>query len=293
VPNEEAGQVGQTPPPRYTIHVVDVATRRITRSIDVSGEIPLPPGSVNGERRPDELRRVRLRAHGRRLHLLLASGWGVVERSSPALDDPRAFLLPYDRAAAKQRHSITMLRGLDLLSVSCESVSVSPDGAMIYCGYADNEDHPRISGELRVWDARTAAASAALRFPGAVQALAAASDGVVVGTDDNGASSWRYEGSWRLLNEVRHGAPVVAVACSEARGLACSVSRDGALTVWPRRGGAASLRTFVDVEPVHVGFSPGARRVHLVDRTGEVHVWEIENYITLAHVRIPATTNPS
>src|SRR6266496_4778646 len=121
-----------------------------------------------------------------------------------------------------------MLRLLDKPDISCESVSGTPAGATIYCGYADNEDHPRISGELHVWDAGTAAPSKEQRFPGTVQVLAAASDGVVIGTDDNGAGFWRYVGDWQPLNEVRHGAAVVAVACSEERGLACSVSRDGA-----------------------------------------------------------------
>jgi hypothetical protein len=195
-----------------------------------------------------------------------------------AFENGRPFLLPYDREAADQRHdNITVLRWLDKPNISCECVSVTPAGAAIYCGYADNEDHPRISGEVRVWDARKATPSEERRFPGTVQALAAASDGVVVGTDDNGAGFWQYDGDWRPLNEVRHGTAVVAAACSEERGLACSVSRDGALIVWPYRGGPQSLQTFVGVEPVSVGFAAHGRRVWIADRNGGVHVWEIED----------------
>ena len=82
---------------------------------------------------------------------------------------------------------------------------------------------------------------------------------MLVGTDDNEAGAWRFDGSWQQIAALRHEVAVIAVGCAEEQGLACSVSRDGILIVWRYLTGELLLRTFVDVEPNFVGFLADGR----------------------------------
>lgn len=121
--------------------------------------------------------------------------------------------------------------------------------------------------------------------------MAAASDRtVIIGTDDCESSSWRFDGSWKQLASIRHEVAVVAIAYAEEQAFACSASRDGVLMIWSCVTGAPVLQTFVDFEPMFVGFVFGGEGLCMIDRSGEVHVWKIE---TLEHLgNVPESSIP-
>jgi WD40 repeat protein len=180
----------------------------------------------------------------------------------------------------KRERNIHVMRiGLNLPDISCEAIAIASEKNAVICGYADNADSPNISGEIRVWDLLTAQYSVSQHFSSSIRSLESTSDGiVVVGTDHGEASSWQYDGEWHRLATIHHSVTVVAVACAEERQLACSASRDGVLKVWNYLRDAPLLMTFIDVEPICVGFLDKGQSLCMVDRSGEVHVWHIEGY---------------
>jgi WD40 repeat protein len=164
------------------------------------------------------------------------------------------------------------------LPESLEVFEPAPDGRLTFAGYADNQDHPRVSGIVRAWDHNTGASTLELRLPARVGTLAVAgSDVVLVGSDDGRATAWRWNGSWLPLSDQQHAAEIVAVAFAGHGRLACSASRDGHVRVWsyadPDR---PNFQTFIDAEPAAVGFFDGSRGLALVDRNGELHRWKVE-----------------
>lgn len=174
--------------------------------------------------------------------------------------------------------------GLSKPEISCEVFAISPVNVALICGYADNADHPNISGEIRIWNLLTSEYSASQRFSSSVRSIESTRDGTfIVGTDFGEASSWRFDGKWNKLVSINHSTPVVTVAFAEERMLACSASSDGLLIVWHLLNGTPFLRTYIDIEPVIVGFLQQGQSLCMVDRSGEVHVWEIEGYNELPH----------
>ncbi|WP_162596183.1 hypothetical protein [Methylobacterium sp. 17Sr1-1] len=273
------GALGEAREVNFFIHIVDLDSRKIILTQNIPGEVPLPQGALTGSEQSDYLSRLLLRVSEGAVHLQVGSPRGMIEYPlfAPIMAYGRPFLLPYDREAVPKRE-ITVMR-IGMLSAPCESAAVAPGGAALFCGYADTEDHPRISGKLCLWNCETAEHSIEQRFSGSVHALCATRNGVViVGTDDNEASAWRFDGSWQEIAAIRHEVAVIAVGCAEQQGLACSVSRDGILIVWRYLSGQQLLRTFIDVEPKFAGFLADGRAVCVVDRSGEAHVWKIEGY---------------
>jgi WD40 repeat protein len=218
--------------------------------------------------------RLRLRSTGGETSLLLGSDQSFSEFTQRGKRKGHRFAAdPMHKGSERQ---ISVMR-MGLQPRSLEVFEPAPDGRFTFAGYADNEDHPRVSGFVIAWNHETGESTPELRLPARVAALAvSANDVVVVGSDDGRASVWRWLGSWHSLSEQQHRAEIVAVAIARHEPLACSVSRDGHIRVWSYAESAISnFHTFIDVEPAAVGFFDDGRALAIVDRSGEVHTWEI------------------
>ncbi|SIT58603.1 hypothetical protein BQ8794_50705 [Mesorhizobium prunaredense] len=271
--------LGETRTLKFFVHIVDLDSRKIILSQNIPGDIPLPPRSLTDADQSDYPNRILLRVSDGAVNLLVGSPRGLIEYPlfAPITANSRSFLLPYDRNSMPKR-TITVMR-VGMLKAPLESAAIAPGGTALFCGYADTEDHPRVSGKICLWDCETAEHSIEQRFSGSVHALCTTLNGVViVGTDDNEASAWRFDGGWQRIAGLRHEVAVMAVACAEEQGLVCSVSRDGMLIVWRLLTGEPLLRTFVDVEPKFAGFLADGKAVCVIDRSGEIHMWKIEGY---------------
>lgn len=260
------------------IQIIDLAMGRVVLNVKLPMVLPRPdPGNSFREiRRAFE--HIQLHVGRNECNVLMGSPEGVIKYPFLAFSKGESFVLP--ESATKRDRTITVMRvGSDLPKLSCGQFVVATDRPAIICSYADNEAHPNITGELRVWDLLTAQFSELQSFDSSVSSLAVSEDGViVVGTEHGQVSSWRFDGKWHRLAAMRHSVAVLAVASAESTQLACSISQDGLLIVWDLVEGTQILKTFVDNEPVCVGFSDSERQLCMVDRDGEVHVWEIEQF---------------
>ncbi len=166
--------------------------------------------------------------------------------------------------------------------LACRLFTTPTRDGFLFCGYADNAAHPNVSGELHCWDARTLEHSEVMRFTSAITAIEATQSGaVVLGTEHGQVLSLKRNGEWRRLAELQHPVAVSCVACDDPQRLACSVSREGLIVLWDLLDGTRRLSTSMDAEPVQVAFTSNATQLSIVDRSGQLHVWELENRSTL------------
>jgi WD40 repeat protein len=260
------------------IQVVDLSAKRVVLTVAVPDALPI---SHSGKPFVETLRsfdRIKLYVDRGDFSVVMGSPEGLIKYPFLAFGSGKTFVLP--KSAAKRDRDITVMRiGSKVPELSCEAFTIPSNRAAVICSYSDNQSHPNITGELRIWDLHTEEYSDSQSFGSSVSSLESTSDGtIIVGTEHGKVSSWQFERKWQLLASVTHSVAVQTVACAERQQLACSVSRDGQLMAWSLYDGMPILRTFVDVEPVRVGFLKEGRQLCLVDRSGEVHVWEIEGY---------------
>jgi WD40 repeat protein len=263
---------------RRYVQIIDLSTRRVVLCVDipVHGPAMLEPNMTSEA--AWSVHKIRLHMDEEGCSIILGSVHGLIAYPLLAFENGRTFVLP--KSAVERQRPMTVIRiDRDVPEISCEVFAIASEKVAIVCGYADNADHPNISGEIRVWNLLTAEYSASQHFSSSIRSLESTSDGtIIVGTDHGEASSWRFDGEWRRLAGSRHPVTVAAVACAGDRQLACSASRDGLLIIWHFLSGTPLFRTYVDVQPVSVGFLHQGQSLCMVDQGGEVHVWEIEGY---------------
>ena len=268
---------------RRTILIVDLAARQVVLRAEIPPRVPGPPQDAMTSEMASYVNTVRIYVNDVECRLVLGSAQGLVSYPLLAFEQGRVFVLP--ESEVKRQREMTVIRlGLHLPEISCEVFALASEQAAVVCGYADNADHPNISGEMRVWDLAATRYSAPQSFSSAVRVLESTDQGVfIVGTEHGEASSWRFDGAWQRLAGTQHPVAVVAVAYSPEERLVCSASRDGLIMVWRFLGGIPLLKTCVDVEPICVGFLQHGRSICMIDREGEAHIWEIEGLDALFH----------
>lgn len=272
------------------IQIVDLAAQRVVLSMDIPECVPaileakiLEPTQgfakalmeLKTLEVPLPFYRIRLQWHDDSCSVILGSAQGIGIYPLLAFDRGHPLVLP--KSIAGRQRTITVMRlGKDVPEISCNTFEIVQHGAAIICGYSDNMDWPHVSGEIRIWDLDSGECSIAQYLGTSVHSIASSdAQTMIVGTVEGEASSWRFDGEWHRLAGVRHPVAVVSVACTEDGQMACSASRDGLLIVWDVVHGHAFLRTFIDAEPVGVGFLHKGRSLCMVDSSGEVHIWEI------------------
>lgn len=225
-----------------------------------------------------EFTRVRLDASRGTCEVFLGAVDGITAFPLLAHDRHRQFLLPEE--TTRRDRTMTMLRmGMDEPDLACGVFAVSASGEMLLGGYADNLAHPRITGELHCWHARKMRHAGVSTFASAITAIMPVDGGIVlVGTEDGAAVALRRNGTgWCRLAELEHPVAMACLASDAAGRLACSIARNGLMTLWDVCDGTISMATSIDTEPLDVAFAPNGRRLMVVDVTGQSHVWAIEN----------------
>jgi hypothetical protein len=239
---------------------------------------------------PSPLARIRLQIGGDSGRILLGSAQGIVVYPFLSFERGYPLIVP---CSVIPKDAIVFRPSPDAPTISCDVFEIARAGQLVVAGYSDSSRYPTVGGELRAWDLSRDECTHSSRLPTPVDVISSdRTGGVVIGTQDGEASSWRLQGVWQRLASVPHGVPVVAVACSDGGHIACSASNNGALVVWDTRTGAPLLRTFLDVTPAAVGFAQGDSRVCMIDDTGELHVWEMENADGVIHRAPPVPTGP-
>src|ERR1700722_11094701 len=127
-----------------------------------------------------------------------------------------------------------------------------------------------------------------MKFASTITAGGATQGGtVLLGTEQGVVVSLRWDGKWNRLAEFRHPAEVSGIAFDEPRQMACSVSRDGLVQLWDLLDGTRRLSTSMDVEPVHAAFTWEGKQLSIVDRSGQLHTWKLENRSVLGSANAP------
>lgn len=258
--------------PTFAVQWIDLAMRCLGARWSL--QIPNQENLTIGRPRT-EIPSVRLRRRNGKTSLLQGSAVGFSEIAPGSPRAGQIFMANF--MGDRPERQLTVMR-MGSLPESLEVFAPAPDGRLTFAGYADNQDHPRVSGIVRAWDHDTGVSTSELRLPARVSTMAVAgSDIVLVGSDDGRATAWRWNDSWLLLSAQQHTAEIVAVAFARHGGLACSASGDGHVRVWSYADpDGPNLQTFIDVKPAAVGFFDGDGALALVDRNGEIYRWKIE-----------------
>ena len=269
---------------RY-IHVIDLAERTIILTLPVSEALPTAHSGKQSDKAYGSYEHIDIYADISDVSILLGCPQGLYRYPFLIFEGGKEYLLP--ESALKRERNITMMRmGNDLPDISFGHFAIALNRCAVIGSYADNAAHPNISGELRFWDLLNGEYSELQFFSSFITCLDSTSDGAtVVGTEHGEASSWHFDGRWHRRATVKHPVTIVSVTCSEREQLGCSVSRDGLLMIWPLDDGTPILRTFVDVEPLCVRFLQEGRQLCLIDSSGGVHLWKIEEFDQLPHSR--------
>ena len=253
------------------IQIIDVSRARVTQLFDVpSGADALAEAETLIM--PSYFERIRLQPARDGCQVLLGSKQGIMVYPLLGFGSGEPFVVP----------SIASDSGLldpNTPSIWCNGFEIDREREdEVAARYANKVGSPHFAqGDFRVWRIGDREPSCSPRLSSPVRSICLGAGGeVIAGTEDGDASCWRFDEEWRIVAGVAHGAPVVAVCRSHSGLLACSASLDGSLVVWDMRDGRTVLRTFEDLQPIAAGFTPGDHSLCLIDLTGEVHLWEIE-----------------
>jgi WD40 repeat protein len=258
------------------LKVVDLRAPRVLVEAPVPLTSAIFAGGERGTSAGRAFHRIALLVDNGQCLVYLGSVYGVVEFSFLVHDRYRIFALS-EEETKRDREIRVIPIGSDEPDLACRIFTGPTHNGSLLSGYADNAAHPRVSGELHCWDTRTTKHSEVMRFASEITAIEATDGAVLLGTEQGDVVSLMHDGEWHRLAQLEHPAAISCVAFDESRQMACSVSRDGLVLLWDLFDGTRKLSTSMDVDPVHAAFTLKAKRLSIVDRSGQLHSWKLEN----------------